>query len=22
MVINPLTTNDAYMSHDPCELSI
>jgi len=22
MVINPLTTNDAYMSHGPCELSI
>jgi len=20
--INPLTTNDAYMRHDPCELSI
>ena len=21
-VLNPLTTNDAYMRHDPCELSI
>ena len=20
--VNPLTTNDAYMRHDPCELSI